>query len=65
MYPSLAYSYIEKGGKRQFVITGVEGVTEETSEPGHFIQTFKWTGHEASEEEVETYLREDEGERIK
>jgi hypothetical protein len=60
--PFLLTSVMKKGDERHFVIDSFKGETIETEEKNHFVQTFKWSGHIASKEEAETFLKEEDGE---
>jgi len=60
-FPPFLLTSIEKSGDtRYFVIDSVEGEEVETDEKGHFIQSFRWNVHKASEEETEKFLRVEE-----
>ena len=58
--PFLLISIEKDGSERRFVIETWDGMTIDIAKNGQFTQTFKWTAHKASEEEIEMFAKERE-----
>ena len=58
--PFLLIEIEKEGGTRNFIIETWDGMTIDIAKNGQFTQTFKWTAHKASEEEIEMFAKEGE-----
>ena len=56
--PFLLTSLVKGGGERHFVIDKWEGVTTDIRDNSDCVQTFTWTAHKASEEEIKNFLED-------
>jgi len=48
---------VEEGGTQHFIIDACDGMTIGMSSDGQFTQTFKWTAHNASKEEIGRFVK--------
>lgn len=58
--PFLLTAIEKEGNKRYFVIDTWKGETIDILDNDQFTQTFTWTAHKASEEEIEKFLEEED-----
>ena len=58
--PFLLTSLVKGGGRRHFVVDNMEGVNVEVLGNNQFVQSFTWTTHKASKEEIKTFLEGEE-----
>ena len=56
--PFLLTSLVKGGGERHFVIDTWDGITTDIRDNGDCVQTFTWTAHKASEEEIKNFLED-------
>ena len=56
--PFLLTTLTKDGGRRHFVIENMEGLILEVQGDRHLMQSFVWTAHKASEEEIKKFLED-------
>jgi len=57
--PFLLTTLQTDGGRGCFVIDKWEEATIDITDDGQFTQTFKWTTHKASAEEIEQFVKDE------
>ena len=62
--PFLLTSIEKKGSKWHFVIDSWEGEAVDIDKDNTFTQTFTWTAHKASAEEIAKFLKEEEKDEV-
>lgn len=61
-FPSTPFLLIDAPsvGVKYFIVESWEVIAIEVLHPRHFAQTIEWTGHKASEGEIEKFLKEED-----